>query len=88
MGVRRFRKRPVEVEAIRYDGENAGEILSWATRFTLEDPVEQALSDNLIVHTLHGQTTAVPGDWILKGPQGDFWPCQPEIFEDSYEIVG
>ena len=80
----RFRKRPIEVEAFRYDGseESQREIVRWA-----EGKVEGYFDGEyyLQVNTLHGPTAAAAGDWVVKGPQGDFWPVQPEIFEDSYE---
>ena len=39
------------------------------------------------VETLHGTVTAEYGDWIVKGPSGDFWPVKPDIFEETYEKV-
>ena len=44
--------------------------------------------DALRVPTLHGVTAAAIGDWILKGPSGDVWPCKPDIFEQTYEPAG
>ena len=39
------------------------------------------------IETLEGTMWAQPGDWIIKGVQGEFYPCKPDIFEATYEIV-
>jgi len=41
----------------------------------------------LEIQTLEGTMTASPGDWIIKGVQGEFYPCKPDIFEQTYEAV-
>lgn len=83
----RFRKKPVVIEAIQFTGGNDGEILSWATRFSLENPIEMGVSGTLYIHTLEGQMTVSKGDWVIKGVQGEFYPCKPDIFEATYEAV-
>ena len=42
----------------------------------------------LDIPTLEGVMKASPGDYIIRGVQGEFYPCKPNIFEDSYEVVG
>jgi len=39
----------------------------------------------LIISTLEGEMVAVPGDWIIRGVQGEFYPCKPDIFAATYE---
>jgi hypothetical protein len=39
----------------------------------------------LIIHTLEGDMTAEPGDWIITGVEGEQYPCKPDIFEATYE---
>ena len=83
----RFRKRPVEVEARQLTAPNVSyawnEIAVWCTspsyRFN-GDP-------HMIVSTLHGDVAATEGDWIVRGPSGDFWPVEPDIFAESYELI-
>lgn len=41
----------------------------------------------LIIHTLEGDMTAMPGDWIITGIKGEQYPCKPDIFEATYEMV-
>ena len=42
---------------------------------------------NLFIPTLEGTMTARPGDWIIKGIKGEFYPCKPDIFTETYEPV-
>lgn len=44
--------------------------------------------NNLFIHTLEGTMTANDGDWIIKGLRGEFYPCKPDVFENSYNIIG
>lgn len=77
----RFRKKPVEIEAVQWTGENFSEILAF-TRNTA------ALSNNMIViPTLEGDMGATPGDWIIEGVAGEYYPCKPAIFAATYEQV-
>lgn len=42
---------------------------------------------HIVIPTLEGHHAALPGDWIIKGVQGEFYPCKPDIFESTYERV-
>lgn len=82
----RFRKKPVEVEAMLWDGsyESQGKIVTWA------DGKVSGWFDGeyfLAIVTLEGEMRANIGDWIIKGVAGEFYPCKPEIFEATYEPV-
>lgn len=41
----------------------------------------------LVIRTLEGEMRADPGDWIIRGVQGEFYPCKPDIFAETYEAV-
>ena len=76
-----YRKKPVVIEAVQWTRDNEEEV----TRF-LEGV--QWYSDNGInIPTLEGTMKAQLGDWIIKGVQGEFYPCKPDIFEATYEPV-
>lgn len=75
----KFRKKPVVVEALKWDGENTDEV-SW---FLHCDPVPRQAP--ILIETLEGEMTAQVGDWIIKGVKGEFYPCKPDIFEATYE---
>ena len=80
--IKKYRKRPVVIEAVIYDGEN-GEAVADFMRC-----MEPAIKDGkLIIGTLEGQMEASPGDYIIKGVEGEFYPCKPAIFIKTYEEV-
>lgn len=78
-----FRKKPVEIEAVQWTGDNPGQLVGWMTTssYLIED-------GGLLIKTLEGTMVAQPGDWIIKGIRGEFYPCKPDIFADTYEEVG
>ncbi len=79
----RWRKKPVEIEAMRYDGENCVEIAQWLRVHDVR--IGQTGTRKASIPTLEGTMYASPGDWIIKGVQGEFYPCKPDIFEQTYE---
>lgn len=86
----KYRKKPVVIEAIKFDGENYYELIEWAHRGLPEIANSILVKDiggTIGVRTLEGQMTAVKGDWIIKGVKGEFYPCKPDIFEATYEKV-
>jgi hypothetical protein len=81
--VKKFRKKPVEIEAVQWKGTNYHEVISF---IGAETPVPNA--DQIIqIQTLEGVMTAQKGDWIIKGVHGEFYPCKPAIFEKTYDSV-
>jgi hypothetical protein len=81
----KFRKKPVLIEAVRYDGANVREIID----FTQGQAEKRGgKSDFIYIPTLEGDMAAVIGDWIIKGVNGEFYPCKPDIFEKTYAIMG
>lgn len=78
--MRLFRKKPVVIGAIQYDGTNAGEIETATGAGTL-----YARDGDMFIHTLEGEMRASPGDWIIRGVKGELYPCKPDIFAETYE---
>lgn len=79
----KFRKKPVVIEAVRYNGFNAADIMVWAK----VPEITESFNGVLEIKTLEGTMTANEGDWIIKGVKGEFYPCKPDIFEATYEPV-
>jgi len=80
--VQKFRKRPVMIEAIQYRGQYTPEIKEFLT--------QQHRFDNtrgIEIATLEGVMLCEQFDWIIKGVQGEFYPCKPDIFEATYILV-
>ena len=82
MQVTKFRKKPVVIEAVKFetnndDGTNIVEITNW-----INQGREVATHDNtwITIHTLEGLMRATPGDYVIKGVKGEFYPCKPDIF--------
>ncbi len=78
-----YRKKPVVIEAVLYDGTNTA--ARWVNEHggnTYHD--ECGL---FLIRTLEGDMRADQGDWIIKGVMGEFYPCKPDIFAATYELV-
>lgn len=87
----RFRKKPVEIEARLYDPDAVEPQLlaAWSggtVRTALAKPTDAGTVTAYIdIPTLEGVMTANPGDWIIRGVKGEFYPCKPEIFSATYD---
>lgn len=85
----RFRKKPVIIEAVQFQGDlsTATLIRAWTGRDirVMQDEISGQI--DLYVQTLEGEMHASPGDWIIKGVKGEFYPCKPDIFKETYEPV-
>lgn len=79
----KFRKKPVGIEAVQFNGENHNEVIA----FTNGNAMQRKGMQHLVIPTLEGEMRADKGDWIIKGVQGEFYPCKPDIFEKTYEPV-
>ncbi|MGW6017836.1 hypothetical protein ACWFNS_07520 [Oerskovia enterophila] len=82
-GLRKCRKKPVEVEAMQYDGKDWRSIAQWMAAHGA--PMGRTASGLLRIHTLEGEMTAGSDDWIIRGVQGEFYPCKPDIFAQTYD---
>ena len=84
--IKKYRKLPITVSAIQYkiDAESVQEVLN----FVSDKCNLGFLGDFIIIGTLEGNMTVSPYDYIIKGVNGEFYPCRQEIFEKTYEEVG
>lgn len=81
----KFRKKPVIIEAMQWDGTNGDSIMKWGGGFR---KIEYDLKPKILrIITLEGTMEANLGDWIIKGIKGELYPCKPDIFEATYEPV-
>lgn len=81
----RFRKRPVEIEAIQFTGGNIEEIWDTFGAGDIYGPVEDDPCAYIL--TLEGEMRCNVGDYIIKGVKGEFYPCAEEIFYATYDTV-
>lgn len=88
--VKKYRKRPVQIEAIQWNGNNIKEI----KKFVDEDILMVYGFKNdfgkkylISIRTLEGNHKICLYDYIIKGVKGEFYPCKPDIFENTYEEI-
>lgn len=79
----KFRKKPVVVEAVQWNGNNLDELRAFVPEEFRHNKINQPMG----IVTLEGVMTVSDGDWIIKGVRGEFYPCKPDIFEETYEAV-
>jgi len=88
----KFRKKAVIIEAMLWDGtaEGATPVINWILdgngTATYRDEFEPQ-GNSLGIQTLEGTMRASAGDWIIRGVQGEFYPCRSDIFEATYDHV-
>ena len=82
METKRFRKKPVEIEAIKWTGN-----VIKLRKFVGKDGYYFKDGDKLYIKTLEGQHLASKNDWIIRGIKGEFYPCKPDIFQLTYDPV-
>lgn len=88
--MRKYRKKPIVITAIQFTDLSSAtviaEMFGERTSWSWDDPSKMS-GLHLKVSTLEGVMRANPGDWIIKGVQGEVYPCKPDIFKKTYEPV-
>ena len=87
--MKHYRKKPVVIQAVQWNGVNTGEVLELASK--------EFVQGNLVFHGLEDKITifgkdsdmavAFRGDYLIRGVQGELYPCPREVFEQTYELV-
>ena len=86
----KFRKKPIKIEARQFlNDESSYKVLHWINDEQYKKGKFFATWENgvLTIPTLEGNMTASAGDWVIRGVEGEFYPCKPDIFEATYEPV-
>jgi hypothetical protein len=85
----KYRKKPVIIDAVQWDGNNYDEIHKFCSSAFLEvvQYIDETKVEHLIVLTLEGNMEAKFGDYIIRGVNGEFYPCKPDIFKKTYEAL-
>ena len=90
----KYRKKPVVIEAVQWTGKNLEEIKSFVGEQLEYDIVDTAWEVGkgspyvlMKIRTLEGVMGASVGDYIIKGVNGEVYPCKPDIFAKTYEPV-
>ncbi len=80
--MRKFRKKPVIIEAVQFTGLNFAEIEDFVGGDFGKDS-----NGHSVISTLEGAMHVSSSDWVIKGVEGEFYPCKPDIFKKTYEEV-
>lgn len=85
----KYRKKPVVIEAMQFNGDNAFEIMDWAHNGMPPEANSIILPcfRSLSIRTLEGTMVAAVDDFVIRGIKGEFYPCKPDIFVATYEKV-
>lgn len=85
----KYRKKPVVIEAIQFidNADRIMEIHEFLGGDTMRISYEDKYNPYIKIETLEGTMKASVGDYIIKGVNGEFYPCKPDIFEKTYEEV-
>ena len=84
--MRRYVKKPIEVEAVQWTGNNRPEIWDFCSLCYFNTDMESG-ELKLIIQTLEGNMGASIGDFIIKGIKGEFYACKEDIFKLTYDEV-
>lgn len=88
--IKEYVKKPIKIQAVLHDGSKESKdfiIKVFGKNGVIEDIWEEAIGKELYIKTLEGTMIAKVGDYIIKGVQGELYPCNPAIFKKTYEEV-
>ena len=80
----KFIKKPIEIDAIQWDSSNAEEIKSFIGD---KGSCVEVGADNFVIDGYGNEISFYVGDWIIKGVDGEFYPCPNRVFEATYSKV-
>ncbi|MBQ4012246.1 MAG: hypothetical protein II602_06870 [Erysipelotrichales bacterium] len=84
--VSKYRKKPVEIEAIKWNGMNTVDIYEFMKGTDAYVGVQTIKEAKLLfINTMEGVMEASVGDYIIRGVHGEFYACKPDIFKETYE---
>ena len=92
MSINKYKKKPIIIEAVQWTGINLEEIKSFvkdSLDYNYKTHWDSSDLSNIEVKikTLEGDHIVSIGDYIIKGVNGEFYPCKPDIFKKTYEII-
>jgi len=85
--MKKYRKKPIEVEAIQWTGHNRNEVELFAGKSLILGHDLGVFLGCLEIPTLEGIMKAQAGDWIIRGIKRELYPCKADIFAATYDEV-
>jgi len=83
----KFKKKPVEVDAIQFEEDQVEEVVEFIKSFQNNTDGFYISDNSVIVNTLEGSMNLTPGNWLIRGIEGEFYPCQDSVFVSSYDPI-
>ena len=85
----RYKKKPVEIEALQFldDVDRITELSNFIDNQYVRVSYKDPKNPKLLIRTLEGVMEASVGDYVIRGVHGEFYPCKPDIFNETYEEV-
>lgn len=87
----KYRKKPIVIEAVQFKADDistqANVNFGYPNNGYAEGEERHPFDGEYWISTLEGQLTISEGDWIITGVKGEHYPCKPDIFEATYELV-
>lgn len=83
----KFRKKPIVIRAAQWNGKTLQDAIQLIRELGADEIPSLKQNGSLLIDTLEGEMECRKGDWLIKGVQGELYPCKPDIFEATYELV-
>lgn len=84
----KYRKKPVVIEAYKYQAElGNNRLMNWLALYGADISGWVFHDGEVTISTLEGKMKAIDGDWIIRGVKGEYYPCKDEIFQATYEAA-
>ena len=83
----KYKKKPIVIEAFQWTNQSSSEWPQWFKDACTKENAILDLHCGLRINTLEGYMHVSHNDYIIKGVKGELYPCKPDIFEMSYEVV-
>lgn len=82
-----YRKLPISIEAIQWKGDNSTDVAAFTSgKWYPDDGRREEGITALVYDELHSTWVGMhDGDWVIKGIQGEFYPCRDDVFRTTYE---
>ena len=84
--MKKYIKKQIKIEAVQWTGDNTWEVAKFLDTGSRSFKIDTEKKE-VYIETLEGTMTASEYDYIIRGIKGEFYPCKPDIFEESYEEV-
>jgi len=92
----KYRKKPIVIDAFKYDGDLINSVGKYYVPKWAEEASENGViffhstntsPSEMFIKTLEGEMMVTVGDYVIKGVNGEIYPCKPDIFEKTYDKV-